>query len=98
MNKTVQASMVYKNKANAKLRTLNVNVARILESTFRMLGMDELADRIRPFTTKRRKSVKSSEDTTPDDTTPGEHLSRREASLLCPSREIVQKKRNSHAH
>lgn len=55
MRKILQISMVAKDEAQDDLRRKYVNVARMQEGMFRIVGMDELADRIRVTIPSRPK-------------------------------------------
>ena len=53
-----------KKEALEELKRRNVHVARLMEAQYRLVGLDEAADRLRPFLGRRRKAALPNDDTT----------------------------------
>jgi hypothetical protein len=72
VRKRTDESLVAKRQALARHHRRYLNVARVQEAYYRLAGLDELADRIRPFKRSPRRPPEPADETLP----PSTHLAR----------------------
>ncbi len=66
--KLADQALSRKKEALKELKRRNVNVARLMEAQYRLVGLDEAAERLRPFLGRRGKAAKPTEETAQQET------------------------------